>query len=176
GTLQTVTYEIPAYKFEGVRVFTNKPLCGPKRGHGTPQPRFALELHLDKLAQDLGMDPVELKRRNFVKPFTRAVNWLRITTCGLEECTQKVLAASGYATRGRRRGRGMGFAISAYMSGAGTAIYWNAMPHSEVQVKVDRTGVTAYCGAMDIGQGSDSLRAPIVGAELGPPPAALRRV
>ncbi len=71
GTLQTVTYDIPAYRFEGCRVFTNKAPCGPKRGHGTPQPRFAIELHLEKIAHDLGLDPVEMKRRNFVKPFTR---------------------------------------------------------------------------------------------------------
>ncbi|MDP9246474.1 MAG: molybdopterin-dependent oxidoreductase, partial [Candidatus Dormibacteraeota bacterium] len=167
GTLQTVTYDIPAYKFEGVRVFTNKAPCGPKRGHGTPQPRFALELHLEKIALDLGLDPVELKRQNFVKPFTRSVNWLRVTSCGLEECTEKVLAASGYRRRERRPGRGMGFAVSAYMSGAGTAIYWNDMPHSEVNLKVDRTGVTAFCGAMEIGQGSDSVLALVVAEELG---------
>src|SRR5581483_2222975 len=177
AVLQTVTYDIPAYKFEGVRVFTNKPPCGPKRGHGTPQPRFALELHLEKIAHDLGMDPVELKRRNFVKPFTRTVNWLRVTSCGLEECTEKVLEASGYRTGERERRqpegrsphvkRGMGFAVSAYMSGAGTAIYWNDMPHSEVQLKVDRSGVTASCVAMDIGQGSDSVLAHIVAEELG---------
>jgi 4-hydroxybenzoyl-CoA reductase alpha subunit len=176
GALQTTTYDIPAYKFEGVRVFTNKAPCGPKRGHGTPQPRFALELHLDKIAHDLGIDPVDLKRRNFVRPFTRAVNWLRVTSCGLDECTQKVLEASGYHGRERRRGHGMGFAVSAYMSGAGTAIYWNDMPHSEVQLKVDRTGVTAYCGAMDIGQGWDSVLAAIVAEELGVQPADVRLV
>ena len=48
GALQTVTYPIANYKFEGLRVFTNKPPCGPKRGHGTPQPRFAVEVQLDK--------------------------------------------------------------------------------------------------------------------------------
>jgi 4-hydroxybenzoyl-CoA reductase subunit alpha len=176
GTLQTVTYDIPAYKFEGVRVFTNKAPCGPKRGHGTPQPRFAIELHLDKIAQDLGMDAIELKRRNFVKPFTRAVNWLRITSCGLEECTAKVLDASAFRARERRAGRGMGFAVSAYMSGAGTAIYWNDMPHSEVNLKLDRTGVTAYCGAMDIGQGSDAVLATVVAEELGLQPADVRLV
>jgi len=176
GTLQTVTYDIPAYKFEGCRVFTNKPPCGPKRGHGTPQPRFALELHLEKLAEEIGMDAVELKRRNFMQPFTRAVNWLRVTSCGLEECAEKVLAASGYRTRERRPGRGQGFAISAYMSGAGTAIYWNGMPHSEVQLKLDRTGVTAYCGAMDIGQGSDAVIAQIVAEELGIQAADVRLV
>ena len=176
GALQTVTYDIPAYKFEGCRVFTNKPPCGPKRGHGTPQPRFAIELHLVKIALDLGLDPVDLKRRNFVEPNTRTVNWLRITSCGLEECTDLVLRASGYRERQRRPGHGMGFAISSYLSGAGTAIYWNDMPHSEVQIKVDRGGVTAYCGAMEIGQGSDSVLATIVAEELGLQPSEIRLV
>jgi len=176
GVLQTVTYDIPAYRFEGCRVFTNKPPCGPKRGHGTPQPRFALELHLEKIAHDIGIDPVDLKQLNFVKPMTRTVNWLRVTSCGLEECTERVLTASGYRNRERRTGRGMGFAISTYMSGAGTAIYWNDMPHSEVQIKVDRGGVTAYCGAMDIGQGSDAVLASIVAEELGIQAADVRLV
>ena len=176
GVLQTVTYDIPAYRFEGCRVFTNKPPCGPKRGHGTPQPRFALELHLEKIAHDIGIDPVDLKQRNFVKPMTRTVNWLRITSCGLEECTDRVMTASGYRHREKRHGHGMGFAISTYLSGAGTAIYWNDMPHSEVQIKVDRGGVTAYCGAMDIGQGSDSVLAAIVAEELGIQAADVRLV
>jgi 4-hydroxybenzoyl-CoA reductase subunit alpha len=176
GALQTVTYDIPAYRFEGCRVFTNKPPCGPKRGHGTPQPRFALELHLEKIAHDLDLDPVDMKQRNFVKPMTRTVNWLRVTSCGLDECTDRVMSASGYRERDRRPGHGMGFAISSYLSGAGTAIYWNDMPHSEVQIKVDRGGVTAYCGAMEIGQGSDSVLATIVAEELGLQPAEVRLV
>jgi 4-hydroxybenzoyl-CoA reductase subunit alpha len=176
GALQTVTYDIPAYRFEGCRVFTNKPPCGPKRGHGTPQPRFALELQLEKIAHDLGLDPVDLKQRNFVKPMSRTVNWLRVTSCGLDECTDRVMTASGYKGRDRRPGHGMGFAISSYLSGAGTAIYWNDMPHSEVQIKLDRGGVTAFCGAMDIGQGSDSVLATIVAEELGLQPADIRLV
>ena len=60
GALQTVTYHVPRYKFEGVRVFTNKPPCGPKRGHGTPQPRFAVEVQMDKIAEELGLDPAEM--------------------------------------------------------------------------------------------------------------------
>ncbi len=57
GALQTVTYDLPAYHFQGVRAFTNKPPCGPKRGHGTPQPRFAFEIHLDKAAHAAGNRP-----------------------------------------------------------------------------------------------------------------------
>src|SRR5207253_4741712 len=82
----------------------------------------------------------------------------------------------GYTERKRQPGHGMGVAISAYMSGAGTPIYWNDMPHSEVQLKVDRSGVTAYCGAMDIGQGSDSVLAFIVAEQLGLQPKDIRLV
>ena len=56
-----MTYDIPRYRFRGCRVFTNKPPCGPKRGHGTPQPRFGLEVQLDKIAEALGLDPAELR-------------------------------------------------------------------------------------------------------------------
>ncbi|HEY6323570.1 MAG TPA: molybdopterin cofactor-binding domain-containing protein, partial [Thermoanaerobaculia bacterium] len=78
GALQTVTYKLPAYRFEGVRVFTNKPPCGPKRGHGTPQPRFGFEVHLDKIAARLGIDPADLRLRMLAEPGSITANWLRI--------------------------------------------------------------------------------------------------
>ncbi len=170
GTQQPVTYRIPHYRFQGVRVFTNKPPCGPKRGHGTPQARCALEVHLDKLAQDLGMDPVELRVRNLTGPGELTVNWLEITSNGLRECIEKVVEASGwYERRGRLpRGHGLGFACSAYLTGAGVSIYFSDMPHSEVHLRVDRTGVvTAYTMATEIGQGSATAVATIVAEVLG---------
>jgi 4-hydroxybenzoyl-CoA reductase subunit alpha len=170
GALQATTYAIPRYRFEGVRLFTNKPPCGPKRGHGTPQPRFALETHFDKVAEELGLDPVELRLRNLPSPNSKTVNWLRITSCGLEECINKVVAGSRFLDRrtSMPAGRGLGFAVSSYLSGAGTAIYWNDMPHSEVQLKLDRNGgVALLCGAIDIGQGSDHILAAIVAEVLG---------
>jgi 4-hydroxybenzoyl-CoA reductase subunit alpha len=176
GALQTTTYNIPAYRFEGVRVFTNKAPCGPKRGHGTPQPRFALELHLDKIAEEIGLDPVELRRRNFVKPHTRTVTQLRITSCGIQEVTDRVVKASGFSERIRRPGHGMGFAVSSYMCGAGLPIYWNKMPHSECVLQVSRGGVTLFCGATDIGQGSDSVLATVAAEELGLWPTDIRLV
>ena len=68
GALQTVTYDVPAYRFKGVRAFTNKAPCGPKRGHGTPQPRFALEVQLDKIAEELRLDPAEMRLRTWHSP------------------------------------------------------------------------------------------------------------
>jgi 4-hydroxybenzoyl-CoA reductase alpha subunit len=178
GALQTVTYGLPAYKFEGMRLFTNKPPCGPKRGHGTTQPRYALEVHLDKLASDLGLDPLELRRRNLIQPYTRTVNGLRITSCALDECLSAVAERSGWqevraaarrvSAPGGALRRGLGIAASSYICGAGKPIYWNDLPHSAVQIRLDRGGgVTVYCGATDIGQGSTSILACIVAEELG---------
>jgi 4-hydroxybenzoyl-CoA reductase alpha subunit len=170
GVLQTTTYRIPRYRFRGLRLFTNKPPCGPKRGHGTPQPRYAIEVHFDKLAEELKLDPVEFRRRNLVQPHSRTVNWLRITSCGLAECIDKVVEASQFRSRRGKMGpgRGLGFAVSAYLCGAGSAVYYNDLPHSEVQIKVDRGGgVAVLCGAIDIGQGSDHILAAVVAEELG---------
>src|SRR5204863_4873827 len=78
GALQTVTYDVPAYRFRGLRAFTNKPPCGPKRGHGTPQPRFAFEIHLDKIAAKLAMNPADLRLGMLAEPDTITANWLKI--------------------------------------------------------------------------------------------------
>ena len=183
GVINPVTYKIPVYKFEAARIFTNKPPCGPKRGHGTPQPRFALECQLDKAAEQLGLDPAEMRRRIVADPFTKTANHLTVTTIGLGECIDKVVEASGWRDKRARYGtsagsvrterrspkkRGLGIACSAYLTGAGTAIYWNDMPHSGVVVRADRSGgVTVLCGATDIGQGSDSILAYLTAEVLG---------
>jgi 4-hydroxybenzoyl-CoA reductase subunit alpha len=170
GALQTVTYHVPRYKFQGARAFTNKPPCGPKRGHGTPQPRFALEVHIDKLAEQLGIDPAELRLKHLVPPNSLTANWLRIGTMGLGTCIEKVVRGSEWKRKFKQLpyGKGIGLACSSYITGAGLPIYWNAMPHSGVQLKCDRGGgVTVFCGSTEIGQGSDSILATIVAEVLG---------
>jgi 4-hydroxybenzoyl-CoA reductase alpha subunit len=170
GALQTTTYHVERYRFQGARVFTNKAPCGPKRGHGTPQPRYALEVHMDKLAEDLGMDPAELRLRHLVPPDSVTANYLTIGTMGLGACLRRVTEGAGWTEKFRRLpyGLGVGLACSSYISGAGLPIYWNQMPHSGVQLKLDRGGgVTVFCGSTDIGQGSDSVLAYIVAEVLG---------
>jgi 4-hydroxybenzoyl-CoA reductase alpha subunit len=179
GALQTVTYKVPAYKFEGVRVFTNKPACGPKRGHGTPQPRFAEEIQMDEIAEKLGIDPLELRLRQLVEPNSTTINGLRISSCGLRECIEKVAERAEWKKKFRKLpfGHGIGFAASAYITGAGLPIYWNDMPHSGVQIKLDRSGgVTVFCGSTDIGQGSDSILVYAIAEEFGIDPADIRVV
>jgi len=170
GALTTVTYKVPAYKFDGCRVFTNKPPCGPKRGHGTTQPRFALENQLDKIADALGLDAAEYRRRIAVDPNTTTVNGLRVTSCGLRECIDAATTRTRYKDkRGKLpRGRGIGIAASSYLCGAGLPIYWNAMPQSGAIVKVDRGGgVTILSGTSECGQGSTHMLAAITAETLG---------
>ena len=179
GALQTVTYRVPSYRFDGARVFTNKPPCGPKRGHGTPQPRFALEVQLDKIACDLGLDPAAMRQANVQPPDSLTANFLRVGSIGLSACIEKVVAASAWRERRGRlpRGRGLGLACSSYLCGAGLPIYWNAMPQSGVQLKLDRSGgVAVFCGSTDIGQGSDTVLAAIVAEVLGVDPFDVRVV
>jgi 4-hydroxybenzoyl-CoA reductase subunit alpha len=170
GALQTTTYPIDAYRFDGLRVFTNKPPCGPKRGHGTPQPRFALEVQLDKAASELGLDPAEMRLRNLLPPDTVTSNWLKVGSIGLRRCIEAVVSGSEWTERRGRlpEGRGLGLACGCYLSGAGLPIYWNHMPQSAVELRLDRSGsVTAACGETEIGQGSDSVLAAAVAEVLG---------
>ncbi len=170
GALQTTTYHIPRYRFQGCRTFTNKPPCGPKRGHGTVQPRFGQEVQLDKIAEKLKIDPADLRLRIVESSNVVTANFLRLGTVGLAECIHSVVQASGWREKFRKlpEGRGIGLACSAYLTGAGLAIYWNKMPHSGVQLKLDRGGgVALFCGATEIGQGSDDVLAAIVAEVLG---------
>ena len=185
GALQTVTYDVPRYKFQGLRAFTNKAPCGPKRGHGTPQPRYALEVHLDKIAEQLALDPVEIRRNHLVAPNTVTANYLRIGSMGLGTCIDKVVEGSRWKERfswdqNNRKlpfGKGIGIACSSYICGAGLPIYWNNMPQSGVQLRLDRQGgVCVMCGSTDIGQGSDSILAYIVAEILGIDPFDIRVV
>src|SRR5204863_6432926 len=108
GALLTVTYRIPAYKFDGVRVYTNKPPCGPKRGHGTTQPRYGFECQLDKIAEDLHLDPLEYRKRILQPANSRTVNDRRITSMGLGEWLDALQRATRYSERRRQLGAGTG--------------------------------------------------------------------
>jgi 4-hydroxybenzoyl-CoA reductase alpha subunit len=177
GALQTTTYHVPRYKYQGCRTFTNKPPCGPKRGHGTPQPRFGQEVQLDKIAERFKIDPTDLRLRIVESSNTVTANFLRLGTVNLGECIRRIVKASNWKEKFRKlpEGRGVGFACSAYLTGAGLPIYWNKMPHSGVQLKFDRGGgVTIFCGATEIGQGSDDVLAGIVAEVLGIDPFDVR--
>lgn len=170
GALQPTTYRIPFYKFEAARMTTNKPPCGPKRGHGIPQPRCSLEVHLDKVAADLGISPIDLRLKNLSKPESVTVNRLKLTSNGLELCVKAVARSSDFHRRYGKlpHGKGLGFALGSYLSGAGVPIHWSDKPHSQIRILAEPGGrLTIFSGTTDIGQGSDTVVVSIVAEVLG---------
>ncbi len=170
GALLGALYDIPNIQYDGYRVLTNKPACGAMRGHGTVNVRFAFESQLDELASKIGMDPAEIRRRNLLKPPCITVNGLRVQSYGLPECIEKTVERSGWKQRKGKlpSGRGLGIACSHYVSGAANSIIRSDMPHSTVNIKIDRDGgVVVYTGASEIGQGSDTMTAQIAAEVLG---------
>jgi 4-hydroxybenzoyl-CoA reductase alpha subunit len=172
GQLLTAPYVFDTYRFDSTRAYTNKPACGPKRGHGSVQPRFAFEVQLDKFAERVGLDPIEIRRRNFIGERTRTINELRITSNGFLQCLDAVEKASGWRDKFRKmpHGRGIGIAGSTYISGTNYPIYPNEMPQAAISIQIERSGrVAVFTGASEIGQGSNSMVAYIAAEELGVP-------
>ncbi len=177
GQLLTAPYAFGSYRFDATRVYTNKPACGPKRGHGSVQPRFAFEVQLDKLSEKLGLDPMDLRRRNFLGENKRTINELRVTSNGFLQCLDAVERASDWRSKHRKLpyGRGIGVAGSCYISGTNYPIYPNEMPQAAIQMQIERSGrVSVLTGASEIGQGSDSVVAYIAAEELGVPLSYVR--
>ena len=127
-------------------------------------------MQLDKIAEKLKIDPADLRLRIVESPNTVTANFFRLGTVNLAECIRRIVKVSDWKEKFRKlpEGRGVGLACSAYLTGAGLPIYWNKMPHSGVQLKFDRSGgVSIFCGATEIGQGSDDVLAGIVAEVLG---------
>jgi 4-hydroxybenzoyl-CoA reductase subunit alpha len=176
GALLGALYDIPNIHYDGYRVLTNKPACGAMRGHGTVNVRFAFESQLDEIAGRLQIDPAEIRRRNLLKPPCITVNGLRVQSYGLPECIDKIVERSGWKSRKGKmpKSRGLGIACSHYVSGAANSIIRSDMPHSTVNIKIDRDGgVVVYTGASEIGQGSDTMTAQVAAETLG---CALSRI
>ncbi len=179
GALLNALYDIPNVKYDGFRVLTNKPACGAMRGHGTVNVRFAFESLLDDLAVQAAMDPAELRRRNLLRPPCIVANGMRVTSYGLPECIEKVVERSGWnEKRGKLpRGKGIGIACSHYVSGAANPIIRSNIPHTTVNMKIDRdAAVTVFTGASEIGQGSDTMAVQIAAEILGVKPQRIKLV
>lgn len=172
GSLLHCIYDIPAVKYDGYRVYANLPPCGAMRGHGTVKTRHAFECLLDAMAEELGLDPMDVRRVNRLdKPGFDgvALNGVWVKSYGLPECIDWVEKASGWRERkdNMPQGRALGFACSHYVSGAAKPVHWTGEPHAVVNIKLDfDAGVTVLSGAADIGQGSTTMLAQAVAEVL----------
>jgi 4-hydroxybenzoyl-CoA reductase alpha subunit len=173
GSMLPTLYRMPNYRYKGTRVYTNLPASGAFRGHGVPQPRFAFESLLDMIAEDLGLDPFEIRLANAMTPNTRTCNALEISSCEFVATLHRARETSKWPEKKGKlpRGKGIGVGCGGFVSGAGYPIYRSDFPHSNAMIRVheDGTGVSLHIAAAEIGQGSDTVLVQMAAEELGVP-------
>jgi 4-hydroxybenzoyl-CoA reductase subunit alpha len=170
GALLYAIYDIKDVRYIGKRVLTNTPPCGAFRGHGTVNVRFAFESLLDQMAGELGLDPMAVRRANYLTAPTVTENDLTVNSYGLPECVDWVEQASGWTERRGKlpRGKGLGMACSHYISGAALPVNWTGEPHATITLKLDWDGsIVLLTGAAEIGQGSSTILVQSVADVLG---------
>src|SRR5215471_17332891 len=122
------------------------------------------------MAHAMGLDPMAVRRANFLKAPTFTDNDLMVNSYGLPECIDWVEQQSGWRQRKGRlaKGKGLGFACSHYISGASKPVNWTGEPHATVKLKLDFDGsIVVLTGAADIGQGSSTVLVQTVAEVLG---------
>jgi 4-hydroxybenzoyl-CoA reductase subunit alpha len=174
GSMLYAIYDLHNVKYVGRRVLTNTPPCGAFRGHGTVDIRFAFESLLDQMAGDMGLDPIAVRRANYLNAPTFTDNDLMVNSYGLPQCVDWVERASGWRQRRGQRAdgngirKGFGFACSHYISGASKPVNWTGEPHATVKLKLDFDGsIVLMTGAAEIGQGSSTVLVQSVAEILG---------
>ena len=178
GSLLGGPYRLKNMKYDGYRVYTNKPACGAQRGHGGVVARAAWEQQLDCLAEELGMDPVELRLKNMMESGDVSCNELKMNSLGMRECIEAVRDGSGWNEKKGKlpNGKGIGMSCGFFVSGAGFPIYRSDTYHATVSIHVAEDGGTVhvYTASAEIGQGSDTAFAMIAAETIGIPLDSVR--
>ncbi|MCC6851462.1 MAG: molybdopterin-dependent oxidoreductase [Rubrivivax sp.] len=174
-------YRVPHCDYHTTAVYTNNPYAGSFRGYGNLQATFAIEQHMDMLADAIGMDPLEFRLRNAQQPGEVSGQGMSFRSCGFRECLETAAARSGYVAKRRANiaaraqtgavKRGIGMASMLHVGG-GAKIYPSDGCGTILKID-DFAQVTLITGASEIGQGSETVLAQLVCEELGLPLAAV---
>jgi CO/xanthine dehydrogenase Mo-binding subunit len=168
-----MVYKIQHFRISGYRVYTNTPISGAMRGFGGVQSGWAIESHMDMIAKDIGLDPIEFRLRNITEPNMVTVNKMFLTTNGLKECIDRASEASDWK---KKRGnpnyykeglwrRGIGIGIAADVMGSKM---YKSHESAGAIVKIEEDGsVYLFTGAADTGQGSNTALSQIAAHALG---------
>jgi 4-hydroxybenzoyl-CoA reductase alpha subunit len=171
GSLLGGPYKLPNMKYDGYRVYTNRPACGAQRGHGGVAARAGFEQQLDMIAETLGIDPIEMRLKNIMETGDTTCNDLNMSSLGMKECIEAIRDQSDWKQKKGKlpKGRGIGMSCGFFVSGAGYPIYRSDTYHATVVVKLSEDGGTAQVltGSAEIGQGSDTAFGMIAAEGLG---------
>ena len=162
-------YRCPAVRFDTTIAYTNNPYSGSMRGYGNLESTFAVESQMDEVADRLGLDRLEIRRRNVTRSGDVNPQGFVVTSCAMSECLDAVAGAVAQGLPAVESGwrRGVGYA-GMFHVGGGARIYRS--DGCGAIVKLDDFGrVSLLTGATEIGQGSETVLAMIVAETLGVP-------
>ena len=167
-------YRVKNIKYDGRLVYTNKNWGGACRGYGDPQASFAQEVMMDMIAEKLNMDPIDLRLKNANGPNEVTANAVKITSCGLRECLTQAREASGWDAKktAKKKFRGLGVAAMIYTGGGSIGSGFN-YSGATLQMNADGT-LHLLMGAVDIGQGSDTILTQMAAEIMGVAPETIR--
>ncbi|MFH1154434.1 MAG: molybdopterin cofactor-binding domain-containing protein [Pseudomonadota bacterium] len=170
GTFGAMLYRYPSYRFTGEHIYTNKPPASAMRGFGAPQSIFAMETQMNIAAEELGIDPIDLRIKNAQVTGDVLPGVATISSCGFIESIEKVAEMCNWKEKRKEKRKGYGIGIGCYSFISGGVFNWfnTQYPFSAAEVRVFDDG-TAHLLTMaaDIGQGVDTAVKQILAEELG---------
>ncbi len=168
GAFLNIPYKIPAIEYHGKLVYSNRAPCGTVRGQEIVLAQFALDSLLHIVADDLGVDQVEIRRINAVTDNWRTANGMKVDVSGLQECIKRSADKIGWkeSRKGRSKGRGIGFSCASHPSGPRLGGHFG----SSVMLKLVEDGtVIVTHGGTEIGQGANTVFCQMAAEVLGLP-------
>jgi len=164
-------YRCANTRIRGRAMFTNTPPNGAFRGFGAPQTQFAMEVHMERIAEQLGMDPVQLRMKNALRPGdTTATGQTLAGDCSAQRVLREAVKRSGYRRKKARAGTsGRGFGVALFYHGSGFTGSGELKLASRAAVEVTATGVRLLVSSTEIGQGTRTMHAQIVADAVGVP-------
>jgi 4-hydroxybenzoyl-CoA reductase alpha subunit len=170
GCMSTLPYKLPNFKHDAYRIFTNNPISAAMRGHGVTHTRFAAEVQMEMMAEELGLDPVEVRLRNAITAPHETINKVTVQSCGLREGIELLADTPNWKERDSKKrtdgpvSHGVGISATSYLSGARQRGHQSC----GAIVRLCEDGTVDYLtGATDCGQGSDTVLVQIIAEELG---------
>ena len=160
-------YRVPNIRYVASCVYTNNTYCQAMRGYGNPQATFAVESSLDQLAEAAGIDPLDFRLINSNLPGELSPMRLKITTCGLKECLEAVGQKLDWPSRKADPKKAQGVGLGSLIHVGGGARVYKSDGHGLI-MKIDDFGqVQILTGAVEIGQGSETVLAQVTAEVLG---------
>jgi CO/xanthine dehydrogenase Mo-binding subunit len=164
----TGPYRCPNVRIRGRTMRTNTPPNGAFRGFGAPQTQFAVEVHMDRIAHTLDIDPVKLRAINALRPgdTTATGQILKKDASALPVLREAVRRTAFTRKRRRWRGTNRGIGLSLFFHGSGFTGSGEVKLASQVSLELTARGVRILVGSTEIGQGTRTMHAQIVADTL----------